>query len=273
MKIATWNVNSIRARLELVGNWLKENNIDVLLMQEIKCLDEQFPIEFFEEMGYNVEIFGQKALNGVAILTKYRPFDVKKDLPLYDFTDIYMESRYIEAKIEVNSKIFRIASIYFPNGSPLANYEGEPLKSPRFSHKLDFFDRFNRYITEEKEKNPDEIFILGGDYNIMHNEIDVHNPKLWYGEIAFTDVERAKMDALEASKLVDIFRHLHKDAKEFSWWNYRFGGFEKNHGLRIDYIYTHSDGLKLVKSCEIDKSTRALEKPSDHAPCVIDIAL
>jgi len=271
MKIATWNVNSIRARLELVTSWLKNNDIDVLLIQEIKCLDEQFPYGVFEEMGYNCLVFGQKALNGVAILTKYKPSEYKKDLPLYEFTDIYNESRYIEVKIEYSNRVIRLASIYFPNGSPLANYEGVDIESPRFSHKLDFFDRFTTYIKEEKEKYPDEIFILGGDYNVMHHEIDVHNAKLWIGQIAFLPQERQKLTDILDTGFIDTFRYFNQEVKEFTWWNYRFGGFPKNHGLRIDYIYINKNDINIVKYAKIDKTTRNLEKPSDHVPCIIEI--
>lgn len=269
MKIATWNVNSIRARMHAVPNWLEKNKVDVLLMQEIKCQENQFPIEFFQDLGYNCEIFGQKSMNGVAILSKYPMLDVKKDLPEYNFIDIYKESRYIEAKIDVLGKKFRIASIYFPNGSPLANWTGVPTESPRFSYKLDFFDRFTRYIKEQKNENPDEIFVLGGDYNIMHNEIDVWKHQNWIGEIAFTEIERCKMTKIEESGFVDTFRHLNKDLKEFSWWNYRFGGWQKNQGLRIDYIFVDKDNLNLIKSSTIDGQTRGEEKASDHSPCLV----
>lgn len=269
MKIATWNVNSIRARMHIVPDWLSENKIDVLLMQEIKCMDNQFPEMEFNDLGYNVELWGQKSMNGVAILSKIPMFDVNKNLPLYEFTDIYNESRYIEAKIEHNGQTVRLCSIYFPNGNPPANFEGIDTDSPRFSYKLDFFDRFTRYIKEQMHEFPHEIFILGGDYNVMHKEIDVYNHKNWVNQIAFLPEERQRMDNIASLGLTDIFRKIHPENKEFSWWNYRFGGFPKNHGLRIDYIFTNKP--EFFKNCEMDKSTRGLEKPSDHIPVITEL--
>ncbi len=273
MKIAAWNVNSIRARMHAVPDWLLENKIDVLLVQEIKCQDEQFPWEFFEDMGYNCEILGQKSMNGVAILSKFPITDVKKNLPMYDFNDIYNEARYIEGKIEYSGKIIRLCSIYFPNGSPLANWTGIETESPRFSYKLDFFDRFLKYIAKEKEENPDEIFILGGDYNVMHKEIDVYNAKNWIGKIAFMPEERQKISNLEDVGFFDTFRLKNPDANEFSWWNYRFGGFPKNHGLRIDYIFVNCGNEHIIKSATIDKRPREGERASDHVPCLIEISM
>ena len=269
MRIATWNVNSIRARIENVKNWLAENSIDILLLQEIKCQDEQFPYEIFDDMGYNCLVHGQKSMNGVAILSKFRTHDTVKDLPLYNYKDIYNESRYIETKIEYNGQVFRIASGYFPNGYPSEKYVGIPEESERFHYKLDFYRRFIDYLRAETETNSHEIFIFGGDLNVMHRPIDVHNAKIWEGQIAFLPQERAMLDEIEKLGFIDTYRHFYPDVKEFSWWNYRFGGWPKNHGLRIDYIYTNK--IELIKDVRMDKETRGLAKPSDHIPVVVEI--
>jgi exodeoxyribonuclease III len=273
MKIATWNVNSIRSRMQSVIPWIKENKVDILLLQEIKCQDEQFPTLEFDDLGYNYEIFGQKALNGVAILSKYPIIKSHKELPLYGFNDIYMESRFIEVEIEVNNKTIRLFSIYFPNGNPQASWTGEHLESPRFFYKLDFYDRVLQYLEESVAKNPDDIFIVGGDYNVMHKDIDVHKPEIWKNEIAFTEIERSKLDRLEKLGFVDSFREKNQLSKEFSWWNYRFGGFQKNHGLRIDYIFINKSSQDIINKAYIDNSTRSYEKPSDHVPCVVEMEI
>ncbi len=273
MKIATWNVNSIRARLHILPEWLEKNNIDVLLIQEIKCENDKFPYEIIEDLGYNCVdlVHGQKSMNGVAIITKIPTLEVNKGLPLYNFGDIYNESRHIDVKVEHNGKIFRLFNTYFPNGSPLANYEGKDIESPRFSYKLDFFERYIKYINQAQEEASDEIFIMGGDYNIMHQDIDIYNPKNWRGKIAFTPQECEKMTKIIDSGFIDVFRKLNPELQEYTWWDYRSGGFPKNYGLRIDYMFISNNAMDMVKNCTIDRTVRALEKPSDHAPCILEI--
>lgn len=272
MKIATWNVNSIRARLHIVPQWLKDNDVDVLCMQEIKCMDDQFPYEAFEEMGYNCYVHGQKALNGVAIVSRYPMEDIKTGLPQYEFQDPYNEARYIEGLLDLDGGqgVCRISSIYVPNGNPLAGYDGDPVASPRFLYKLDFFRRLIRYMEEQKQACKGEIILHTGDFNVMHQDIDIYNSKNWIGEIGFLPEERDMLDDILNLGFLDTFRDSNPDSKEFSWWDYRHGSFQKGYGLRIDYMYV----LNLIENSQIktlepkiDKSARALEKTSDHAPC------
>lgn len=273
MKILTWNVNSIRARMHLVPEVLEKNNINIAILQEIKCMNDQFPCREFEELGYNCVVQGQKTRNGVAILSKHPVYDEVREFPLYGFDERYEEARYVETRIDIKGKTFRIGNGYFPNGSPLAGYEGIPTDSVRFLYKLEFFDRFLIYIKEQIEKYPDEIYIYGGDFNVMHKDIDVYNPKNWKGQIAFLPEEKERLDKILELGFVDVFRYFNPEAQEYTWWDYRAGGFQKNYGLRIDYFYMHKNNLDLFKSCVIDKDSRALEKPSDHAGVILELNL
>ena len=249
MRIATWNINSIRVRMEQLLAFLKEQDIDVLLLQEIKCQDKDFPAFVFENSEYNFALFGQKSYNGVAILSKYRIEDVKLG------SEIFVEdsqARYIEAFINGYS----FASVYVPNGrSP---------DDPAYQYKIAFLDTLLGYLS-----NRPNNFILGGDFNITMDDRDVYDPKLWKGKICCTDLERERLKEFVQLGYIDINREMNPEKIIYTWWDYRRDALQKDRGLRLDYLFT--DPKITVKSCFVDKKTRSQERPSDHAPVVLDI--
>ena len=283
MKIATFNVNSIKARLNNVIEWLKESQCDVVLLQEIKCEEASFPQEQFFDLGYNCAIFGQKTYNGVAILSKFPIEDVVKTLPgfkkdigikkkgdsgLFD-GEIDPQARYIEAVITVKDTAVRVASIYMPNGGGTLE-EGEELEeSKKFVYKMDFFDALKNHM-KESLKN-DEIMVFGGDYNVANQDIDVYDPKNLDGTVCFHHEERKKFRSILNLGYADSFRALNQVDQHFSWWDYRAGAWQNNKGMRIDYLLTSPLATDKIISCEImDKGTRDKEKASDHCPVMIE---
>lgn len=260
IKIATFNVNSVRARLPNLLVWLDEAKPDVVLLQELKCMDETFPAMEIEERGYNIAMQGQKTYNGVAILSKF-PFDeVIKKLP---GDDADVEARYIEAVLMAGKHVLRVASIYVPNG-------GEP-EGPRFPYKLKFLERLKAHA--ETLLSYDETLILGGDYNVAPFPMDVYDAKGLYGTTCFHPEEHARFRAILNVGLTDAFRTLHPDSHSFSWWDYRGGGYEHNKGMRIDHLLLSPQATNLLKTSGIDEKPRGAEKASDHAPVWATFAL
>lgn len=250
MKIATWNVNSIRVRAEQLSEFLHTNSIDVILLQELKCLTEAFPNEIFEDLGYNCAVFGQKTYNGVAILSKFLIEDVVFGNDIFKNDP---QARYIEAFING----YRLASVYVPNGqSP---------ETTAYSYKLEFFDILTNHITNTIQN---EKYIIGGDFNVALEDIDVYNPKLWKDKICCTGKERDKLNNIICSGLIDVARKISNDAI-YTWWDYRHGGFPKNHGLRLDYLFSTENIT--IKDCRVNTAIRGLERPSDHAPIIAEI--
>ena len=255
--IATWNVNSIRARLPLAERWLKEAAPDVALLQETKVEDDQFPREVFEDLGYNVCTFGQKSYNGVAILSKNTIEDVVRGLPGWDEgTD---EARYIEAF----TGGLRVASIYIPNG--------QDLDHPRFAVKGRFFEALNAHT--KRLLKQDEAFILGGDFNVAPFEADVYDPKLWSNRILCSDSERHWMRSLINLGLFDPLQKsvTAAETNPFTWWDYRTRGFEHDRGLRIDHLLLSPSAANRLQSARVDRATRGWERPSDHAPALCQL--
>lgn len=252
MIIATWNVNSVRARIEHLAEFLKSRDVDVILLQEIKCLTEAFPKEYFEDLGYNCAVFGQKSYNGVALLSKYRIEDIKLGSEI--FTDD-PQARYIEAFING----YKLASVYIPNG--------QDVKLPAYQYKLEFLDILHDYLKTELAENK---FILGGDFNIARSDLDVYNPKAWKGKVCCTDPERTRFEDLLTLGLVDHHRAISGDNPIYTWWDYRHAGFAKNYGLRLDYMLTTPNVS--IQNCFVDLEMRSKERPSDHAPVVMDVA-
>jgi len=266
-KIATWNVNSIRARLPIVSSWIESENPDILLLQETKCIEESFPLMDFVSMGYNVSIVGQKSYNGVAILSK-RPLQVEcNHLPSLDieFADD-AEARYIEAIITVGKSVFRIASIYIPNGGSTISTDESLEETRRFRYKVDFFDRLINRI--QKVYTTDEYIVLGGDLNVAHNEIDLYNPEQARNDVGFHYIEREKMSSILDCGFYDAFRAKYPQNAEYSWWDYRRNSWEMNKGWRLDYLFLSHNTKEMLIDCKIDKSQRSLEKTSDHVPIV-----
>ena len=249
--IATWNVNSIKARMAHLQTWLKDFNPDIVLLQEIKCSDDNFPHLEFETTPYNIAIFGEKSYNGVAILSK-SPIEILcKSLPEQT------QARYIET-ITANIKV---ASVYVPNG--------EDLSSPKFTMKMNFFDRLQEKMQEMLSDGMPVI--VGGDFNVAHQPIDVYDPQAFHNRLLFSPAERNKFRNLINNGYQDPLRLLKGDAKLYSWWDYRQGRYQRNEGARIDYILSNSRATDMITDCGIDTTPRGWEKPSDHTPVWIKL--
>lgn len=274
MKIATWNVNSIRARILNFINWVSMANPDVVLLQELKCTDGDFPYLELDGLGYNIEVFGEKGRNGVAILSKFKLYDVVKGLPLYNIVESDSESRYLEACVDFKGKVIKLISVYVPNGGPsvvdVRNGINDVTATENFAKKMKFEDRLRKKL-EESVKN-DEIAFFGGDYNVCPDlYIDVYSPKK-DGFITCTEQERQKFKELLDSGVVDIWRELNPKLQEYTWWGYRpYTMFEKNQGYRLDAILTTQKATKLVKECKIYRDVRGKESPSDHVPMMCEL--
>jgi exodeoxyribonuclease-3 len=256
MKIATWNVNSINIRLEQVLNWLAKTGTDVLCLQETKCVDEKFPFEEFAAAGYQTAFTGEKSYNGVAIVSKYEIRDVQKNF--HDDADD-APKRLIAATIEG----IRIVNTYIPNGTELW--------SEKFTFKLDWLQRLRKMFDETCDRTCDVL--LCGDFNVAPDERDVWSVEAWEGKLHFSKPERAAIHHVKQWGFTDVFRQQNGDAKEFSWWNYREGAFTKNHGLRIDHIWTSESLARKCTACWIDREPRGWERPSDHTPVVAEFEL
>jgi exodeoxyribonuclease-3 len=248
MILASWNINSVRIRAEQLKSFLLLNNVDVALLQETKCPDKDFPREIFEDCGYNIALFGQKSYNGVAILSKRMIEEVVLGPSIFKNDN---QARYIEALING----YTIASVYVPNGVSS--------NSEHFFYKLDFLKTLFDHTRNI------ENLIIGGDFNIALTDNDVYDPILWKEKICCTTVERNALSSFIAGGLVDSVRCLHKDEEIYSWWDYRRNSFLRNNGLRLDYIFT-SDCI-IIKDARVAKETRQQERPSDHAPIIVNV--
>ncbi len=249
MKITTWNVNSVGARLQHLRDYLQKAAPDVALLQELKCVEEAFPRMEIEDLGYNIALSGQKSYNGVAILSKHPIEDITTKLP-GDDSDV--EARYIEAVV----KNVRVASVYVPNGMEVGH--------DKFQYKLRFLKRLREHFGNLLQY--DEKFVAGGDYNVAPEDIDVYDAKKSYGSICFHPDERAAFRGIMNMGLTDAFRAANENVKKFSWWDYRAGAWQNNIGLRIDHLLLSPEAADKLVKCEIDVNWRALDKPSDHTP-------
>jgi exodeoxyribonuclease III len=256
MRIATWNVNSIRTRLDQLGGWVARAAPDVVCLQETKVEDERFPMEAINELGYQAAICGQKSYNGVAILARFGLGieDVKRHLEGDDATS---HKRLIAATVEG----VRIVNVYVPNGQAVG--------TEAFAYKLGWFERLR--LDLEKNHNPEQEIMVCGDFNVAPEPIDVHDPKKWEGQILFHPDERAALKRLMSWGLVDVLRERHAEPKIFSWWDYRMGAFKRNAGLRIDLALMTRPLVARCKDAWVDKAPRELDRPSDHAPVVVQI--
>ena len=256
MKVATWNINSIKSRLEHFLTFVKEADPDIILLQELKCETEKFPHSELSHLPYNFYIHGQKSYNGVAILSKF-----KADEVTYNFENnpLPEQSRFIEAQIQTPAGYYSIISLYAPNGGEVG--------SEKYEFKLKFYDALNAYLEARGRFN--EKILIGGDFNIAPFDIDVHSPAALANSTCFTLAEKQKFRALLNSGYDDMFRLIHPQAQEFSWWDYRAGCFEQNKGMRIDMILTSPAAASDFKNCYMDYNSRTLTKPSDHIPVII----
>lgn len=249
ISIATWNVNSVRVRLPQLLGWLREDRPDIVLLQEIKCLDEQFPRMEIEELGYNIATHGQKTYNGVAILSKFPLEDISRGLS-DNHDDV--QSRYIEAVAATPLGVFRVASVYVPNGSEWG--------SDKCEYKIRFLEKFRAHAAQLLGYG--EMLVIGGDYNIAPTDADAANPKAWEGSVLTHESLRAAF-----RKIINLgFYDAGAAAHDYSWWDYRAGAFEKNDGLRIDHLLLSPQAMDQFSNCSVAIKLRTLEKPSDHAP-------
>ncbi|MGH9946564.1 MAG: exodeoxyribonuclease III [Pyrinomonadaceae bacterium] len=256
MKIATWNVNSVNVRMPHLLGWLDRVEPDVVCLQETKCVDENFPLEDLENAGYECAFMGQKSYNGVAIISKHPITDVQKG-----FLDDDDESPKRMIAGTVNG--VRIVNTYIPNGTELG--------TDKFTFKLDWLMRLRSFFDEQCDLGNDVL--LCGDFNVAMDNIDVWDVPTWTGKLHFTRTERAAMYNVKQWGFTDLFRKIKGDLQEFSWWNYREGAWQRNRGLRIDYVWTSPSLAEKCTDCRIDKSTRSLEKPSDHAPVIAEFII
>ncbi|MBM3507883.1 MAG: exodeoxyribonuclease III [Alphaproteobacteria bacterium] len=256
MRLATWNVNSIKARLPNVVDYLREASPDVVLLQELKAPEQDFPHLEIGDLGYNAAVLGQKTYNGVAILSKFPIADIRRDLPGDDEDE---HARYIEGE----TAGIRVASLYLPNGNPI--------ESPKFDYKLAWMKRLAIHARELLES--EEPFVLGGDFNVTPTDVDVFNPVANARDAVCRPEARAGWRELVYLGLTDAFRALHPDeTRAFSYWDYRAGSFRKGDGMRIDHFLLSPALADRLTACDIDKKPRAQEKASDHTPVWIELA-
>ena len=253
-RIATWNVNSIKARLPRVTEWLKSAKPDVVLLQETKCEDAAFPRLEIEELGYNLALCGQKTYTRVAILSKSPIEDIACGLPGDDSDG---QSRYIEAF----TCGLRVASIYLPNGNPVT--------TEKFPYKLAWLDRLT--IHAEKLLDNEERLVLGGDYNVCPTDVDVYDPIGWANDALCRIESRKAFRKLIYLGLTDAWRAQHPDLHEYSFWDYQAGAWQKNNGLRIDHLLLSPQAADTLKDSGIDKSPRGKERASDHTPVWVEL--
>lgn len=254
-KIVTWNVNSVGQRLSRLLALLERMAPDVICLQELKCMEESFPFAEVEAAGYHAAVYGQKAFNGVALLSRRPAEDVVRGFG--DGVDD-PQARFISGRFGD----LTVMSAYVPNGQAVG--------SDKYFYKLNWLSRMQRYLQEHHR--PTDRVILAGDFNIAPLPIDTHDPAQWEGKILCSERERAALAATMDLGLVDAYRHLHPQETAFTWWDYRMLGFQKNHGLRIDLLLGSLPVCEQFGRCYVDRDERKGEKPSDHAPVVLELA-
>lgn len=253
MKLATWNVNSLKVRLPQVLDWLAANRPDALCLQETKLEDGNFPLAEINAAGYQVVFSGQKTYNGVAILSRQPAAEICAGIP--GFPD--EQKRVLAATIDG----VRVVCVYIPNG--------QSVDSDKYQYKLRWLEALTDWLEEELRRYP--ALALLGDFNIAPEDRDVYDPKAWAGQVLCSDAERAAMQRLIGLGLKDSFRLFEQAEKTYSWWDYRMNAFRRNMGLRIDHILLSEALARNCMSCSIDKTMRTLERPSDHAPVVVEL--
>jgi exodeoxyribonuclease III len=250
VRIATWNVNSLRVRLPQLGEWSAAGPADVIGLQELKLPDEEFPRDAVAELGFQAAWAGQKTYNGVALLARAPLDDVVTGIPGYDDP----QRRVIAATVGG----VRVINVYVPNGQAVG--------SEKFAYKLDWMERLSGYVAAELARHP--RLALVGDFNVAPEDRDVHDPKAWEGSVHVSPEERAALGRLLEAGLVDTFRLFEQPPATFSWWDYRMGAFRRNHGLRIDLVLASRALAERCTGCSVDRNPRTWERPSDHAPVV-----
>ncbi|HZS65306.1 MAG TPA: exodeoxyribonuclease III [Xanthobacteraceae bacterium] len=260
MRIATWNVNSIKQRADNVTAWLQARQPDILCLQETKCPDEAFPREAFEALGYNVAVHGQKALNGVAILSKF-PLDEINPGLIGDGSDV--QARFLEGLVSTDAGVLRIACLYLPNGNPP--------DTDKYLYKINWMNRLLAYSHERLQL--EEPLVLAGDFNVIPAEVDVSNPAAWTTDALFLPQTREKFRALLNLGFTDALRAASDEAGLYTFWDYQAGAWQKNNGIRIDHLLLSARAADRLQAVTIDRHVRAWERPSDHVPVFVDLAI
>jgi exodeoxyribonuclease-3 len=260
MKIATWNINGVKARIESLLTWLQQSAPDVVCLQEIKSQTEAFPAKDIEALGYNVAVHGQKGFNGVALLSKLPLEDVRRGLP-NDPDET--QSRYIEAVVSGPGRALRIGGLYLPNGNPIS--------TPKFPYKLAWMRALDAHARSLLQL--EEPLVLAGDFNVIPEPMDARNPEAWVGDALFQPESRSAWRQLVAQGMTDATRACHPEPHTYTFWDYQAGAWQKDHGIRIDHMLLSPQAADRLRSSGIDKFTRAWEKPSDHVPVWVEIDL
>ena len=255
MKIATYNVNSINARIENLINWLKKNEPDIVLLQEIKCDFNSFPFFDLQAVGYEAKLLGQKSYNGVAILSRHKIKVVCEGLTNFDDEN----ARYLEADIRVDDKDYRVASVYLPNGNPPYN---NPDDESKWFYKLKWMEFFYNHAKELLQLR--KPVILGGDFNVIMTGNDVYNPEEYRNNALFRTEVIQRLKAFEYLGYYDAYRVKHPKDTGYTFWDYAGGALQNDMGMRIDYLWLNSFAVDMLENVEVDKSTRLDVKPSDH---------
>ena len=257
MKISSWNVNSVRARIINILNYLKLSNPDILMIQEIKTEEKNFPFNDFKNLGYNSHVFGQKSYNGVAFITKENINKINTEF----IKDKNKQSRIISGEIKSKSKIIKLINIYVPNGNPIG--------TEKYDYKIYWYDSFIKKIKKTLVENKN--IIIGGDFNVIPDEIDVYDHTKYDDDALFKLEIRKKFRELANLGFQDIYRFHNKNKQEFTFWDYMAGSWQKNHGMRIDHFFVSTNLLDSVKNISINKKPRSRIKPSDHTPIELEI--
>ena len=257
MKISSWNVNSVRARITNILNYIKKSKPDVLFIQEIKTEEKNFPFSEFKNLGYESHVLGQKSYNGVALLSKISMNKVNKEF----FIDKKKQSRVIAADIKSKSKIITLINIYVPNGNPTG--------TEKYEYKKDWYNYFIKKVKKKLDENKN--IIIGGDFNVIPEEIDVYNYKKYENDALFKLEIRKKFRELINLGFEDIYRNINKNKIEYTFWDYMAGSWQKNNGMRIDHFLVSNNLLDSVNEVSINLKPRSNIKPSDHTPIELDI--
>lgn len=258
MKIATWNINGVKARIETVLGWLADTKPDVALFQEIKSVDDAFPRQLFEDAGYRVETHGQKGFNGVAILSRLPLEDVTRGLPGDDTDE---QARWIEGTV-IGDRAIRVVSLYLPNGNPAPG--------PKYDYKLAWMARMqDRAAALLAQEQP---VVFGGDYNVIPQAEDAKRPDAWRQDALFLPETRAAFRRLTHLGLTEAFRAVTRGPGHYSFWDYQAGAWDRNDGIRIDHHLLSPQAADLMRACWIEKDVRGREKPSDHVPVWLELA-
>ena len=257
MKIISWNVNSVRARLENIINYVKDSKPDIIFLQEIKTQEITYPKEAFKKIGYDSFVNGQKSYNGVAFVSKIKISNINVKL----INDKFKQSRIITGEIELNKKKIKLINVYIPNGNPI--------ESDKYTYKKYWLDLFIKQINKELKKNLN--IIISGDFNIIPENLDVYDPKRYENDALFKLEIRKKYRTLINLGFNDVYRHYNKTKQEYTFWDYFAGSWQKNYGMRIDHFLVSNSLLKSIKSININRKPRSINKPSDHTPIELEI--